>query len=178
MWYTDSRACCLRFATRSVVSIVVPSYCSATGWTRMNPETVFVAPPSRVAKETICPPRLDLVRFLRQLHHNTVSRTLHNPEHKYQTHVFQVKRQLLSLCWDILKHDVPLVDTTCTDKDEVEERDVIHHELCQLRSDASWTSEDETQNVRSCRLSEEDLPFLLPLLPLPRDLAGFRSVDG
>ena len=32
----------------SVVSIVVPSYRSATGWTLMNPETVFVTP-SRMA---------------------------------------------------------------------------------------------------------------------------------
>ena len=50
----------------------------------------------------------------------------------------QVKRQSFSLCWDILRHDVTLVDTTCTDQDEDEERDVVHHELRQLQSDASW----------------------------------------
>ena len=41
------------------------------------------------------------------------------------------------------------LSTTCTDQDEDEERDVVHHELRQLQSDASWTSEDETQNVRA-----------------------------
>ena len=33
----------------SVVPIVLSSYWSATGWILMNPETVFVAPPSRMA---------------------------------------------------------------------------------------------------------------------------------
>ena len=33
-------------------------------------------------------------------------------------------------------HDAQLGDTACTDQDEVEERDVVHHELCQFRSDA------------------------------------------
>ena len=64
-------------------------------------------------------------------------------------HVFQVRKQSVSLCWDILKHDVPLVDTTCTDQDGDEEHDVVHHELHQLQSDASWTSEDETRHVSS-----------------------------
>ena len=65
-----------------------------------------------------------------------------------------MKRQSLSLCWDIQKHDVPLVDTTCTDQDEDEERDVVHHELHQPLSDASWTSEDETRHVSSVFLAE------------------------
>ena len=87
-------------------------------------------------------------------------------------------------------HDVPLVDTTCIDQDEDEERDV--NEWRQLQSDASWTSEDETQNVTSLvlakclvnpglpvfHLSEERISFPLTFLPLPRDFAGFRSVDG
>ena len=50
-------------------------------------------------------------------------------------------------------HDAQLGDTTCTDQDEAEERDVVHHELCQFRSDASWTSVDETLNVRSVALA-------------------------
>ena len=33
-------------------------------------------------------------------------------------------------------HDVQLVDTTCTDQDEDEQRDVVHHELRQPQSDA------------------------------------------
>ena len=69
-------------------------------------------------------------------------------------HVFQVRKQSVSLCWDIRRHDVPLVDTTCTDQDGDEERDVVHHELHQPQSDASWTSEDETQNVRSVVLAK------------------------
>ena len=44
-------------------------------------------------------------------------------------------------------HDVQLADTTCTDQHEDEERDVVHHELRQPQSDASWTSKDETRNV-------------------------------
>ena len=143
----------------SVVSIVVPSHRSATGWTLMNPETVFVAPPSRTANasrlsienatKSSSPPRLDLVRFLRQLHQNTGNRALHNPEHRYQMQFFQVRKQSASLCWGILKHDVPLVDTTCTDQDGDEERDVVHHELHQPQSDASCTSEDAARHVRS-----------------------------
>ena len=63
-------------------------------------------------------------------------------------------RQSFFLCWDNLKHDVPLVDATCTDQDEDEERDVVHHELHQLQSDAFRTSEDETQNVRTVVLAK------------------------
>ena len=51
-------------------------------------------------------------------------------------------------------HDVPLVDTTCTDQDGDEERDVVHHELRQPQSDASWTSEDETRPVSFVTLAE------------------------
>ena len=101
----------------------------------MNPETVFG-----------CHSRLDLVRFLRQLHHNTGAS-------KYQMPVCQLRMQSLFLCWDLLMHDVQLVDTTCTDQDEDEERDVVTHELRQPQSDASWTSEDETRNVRSVVLA-------------------------
>ena len=54
---------------------------------------------------------------------------------------------VVSLCWEILMHDVQLGDTTCTDQDEVEERDVVHQELCPFRSNVSWTSVDETLNV-------------------------------
>ena len=68
--------------------------------------------------------------------------------------VFQVIKQSLSLCWDILKRDVPLVDTTCTDHDGDEEGDVVHHELHQPQSDASWTSEHETRHVSSVILAE------------------------
>ena len=72
-------------------------------------------------------------------------------------------------------HDVQVVDTTCTDQDEDEGRDVVHHELRQPLSDASKTSEDETRNVKPVvfgkmpgvprfvgfpPLCEEDLPFL------------------
>ena len=49
--------------------------------------------------------------------------------------------------------DVELGETTCTDQDEAEERDVVHHELRQLQSDASWTSVDETLDVRSVVLA-------------------------
>ena len=44
-------------------------------------------------------------------------------------------------------HDAQLAETTCTDQDEGEERVVVHHELRQFRSDASWTPADETLNV-------------------------------
>ena len=102
----------------SVVSIVVP---------RIDPQLVghhesrilrqgLRTPPDswlKTQQSFQCPSRLDLVRLLRLLHHDTENRTLHNPEHRYQTHVVQVKRQSRSLCWDTLKHDVPLVDTTC-----------------------------------------------------------------
>ena len=46
-----------------------------------------------------------------------------------------------------------LGDTTCTDQGDVDERDVVHHELCQFRPDVSWTSVDETLNVRSVVLA-------------------------
>ena len=50
-------------------------------------------------------------------------------------------------------HDVQLGDLTCTDQDEVEERDVAHHRLCQLRLDASWTLVDETRTMKSMVLA-------------------------
>ena len=46
-------------------------------------------------------------------------------------------------------HDVQVGNTACFHRDEAEERDVVHHELCQFRSNVSWTSVDETLNVRS-----------------------------
>ena len=156
-----------------------------------NPETANPFKLLKTQESIRCHYRLDLVRFLRQMHHNTGHRTLHNPEHRYQRPVCQVS---FFLSWDIRMHDVQLVDTTCTaDQDEDEERDVVHHELRQPQSDASWSSEDETWNVRSVvfgkmpsvpkivdfpPVCEEDFPFLLPFLPLPRDSAGLRSVDG
>ena len=72
-----------------------------------------------------------------------------HPELMYQMHFFLVKMQSLFFSWDILLHDVQHGDTKCTDQDEADERDVVRHELRQLRSDASWTSVDETRNVRS-----------------------------
>ena len=159
MWYANFRAAAsvsppTNAKPTSVVSIVVPSY------QLMNPYTVCVAPsrmanPSRLLLQNHqCYPRLDLVQFLRQLLHNTGKRTLYNPEHKYQMNVFQLRKQSVPLCWDILKHDVPLVDTTCTDHDEDEERNVVHRELYQPESDASWTSVDDTRHVSSAFLTE------------------------
>ena len=118
---------------------------------------------------------------------------MHNPEHRYQMHVFQVRKQSVSLCWDILKHDVPLVDTTCTDQDGDEERDVVHHEFAPTSvgrfldiGGRDWTREfcdfgrmpGVHRLVGFPPLLEEDFPFYLPFLPLPRDFTGFRSVDG
>ena len=95
--------------------------------------------------------------------------------------VCQLTMQSLLLCWDILMHDVQLVDTTGTDQDEDEERDVVRPELLQPQSDACWTPEDETRNVRSVVLARCQVyqgSTFLPFLPLPRDFAGLRSVDG
>ena len=78
---------------------------------------------------------------------------------------FQERKQSVSLCWDILKHDVPLVDTPCTDLDGDEEHDVVHHELHQPQSDASWTSEDETRHVSSVFLAECQVPKLVGFPP-------------
>ena len=50
-------------------------------------------------------------------------------------------------------HDVQIGDTTCTDQDEVEECDVVHHGMCQLRSAASWTLVDETRTMMSMVLA-------------------------
>ena len=74
-------------------------------------------------------------------------------------------------------HDAQLGDTTYTDQDEAEKRDVVHHELCQFRSDVSGTSVDETLNVRSVVLARVQVYSRFgPFLPLPRDLA--RSVEA
>ena len=116
-----------------------------------------------------------------------------HPELMYQMHFFLAKMHSLFFCWDILLHDIQHGDTKCTDQDEADERDVAHHELRQLRSDASWTSVDETLHARSVVLArlqvyqgletvhfcaKKSFPFLLPFLPLPRDVSGLRSVDG
>ena len=53
-------------------------------------------------------------------------------------HVCQVKLKSPLLCWDHMVHDAQLGDTACTEQDEAEERDVVHHELCQFLLDASW----------------------------------------
>ena len=79
---------------------------------------------------------------------------MHNPENRYPLHVFQVIRQSVSLCWDVLKNDVPLVDTTCTDQDEDETSTTSCAKLRKHQSDASWTSEDETQHVSSVVLAK------------------------
>ena len=50
------------------------------------------------------------------------------PELRCQMH--QVKLKSLFFCWDIVTHDAQLGDAACTDQDEAEERDVVHHELC------------------------------------------------
>ena len=62
---------------------------------------------------------------------NTWHRTQRSPERRCQKHACQVKLKSLFLCWNILLHNVQLSDTTCTDQDGAEERDVVHHELCQ-----------------------------------------------
>ena len=55
--------------------------------------------------------------------------------------------------WRILMHDAQLGDTACNEQDEAEELDVIHHELCQFLSHASWTLVDKLPSTRSVFLA-------------------------
>ena len=125
----------------------------------MNPETVFVAPPSRMANpsrlliENATKSSILLVLILFDFF-DSCTITLEVEHYTTQSigtkcTFFQVRKQSVSHCWDILKHDVPPVDTACTDQDGDEE-----HELYQLQSDAFWTSEDETRHVSSVFLAE------------------------
>ena len=58
-------------------------------------------------------------------------------------------------------YDAQLGDTTCTHQDEAEERDVVHHELCQFPSDASWTSVDKRSVVLARHQVYQDLEIFL-----------------
>ena len=90
-------------------------------------------------------------------------------------------------------HDAQLVDTTCTDQDEDEERDLVHHEFAptlvgRFLDIGGRDSEREVcgfgkmpgvpRFVGFPPFCEEDFHFLLPFLLLPRDFASFRSVNS
>ena len=92
-------------------------------------------------------------------------------------HVFKVRKKSVSLCWDILKHDVPLVETTCTDRDGDEEHCVVHHELHQLQPDASLDIGGRNATRELCVFGR--MPGVPKLVGFPHEtLQGFRSVDG
>ena len=161
----------------------------------MNQETVFVAPPSRKAnlsKILIEDAKKSSISFISSSSStSTVAEHSTTQNRGAQCTVCYMKMKSPYSRWRNLMHDAQLGDTACNDQDEAEERDVIHHELCQFLSDASWTLVDKLPSARSVFLARLQctkvwrlsalargfLPFLLLFLPLPRDFASLRSVD-
>ena len=91
--------------------------------------------------------------------------------------------QSLFLCWDILLHDVRLGDTTCTDQDEDEERDApvscvrfldIGGRGSEREVDGFGKTLGASRFGNFPPLCEEDFPFILSFLPLPRVFARLR----